>query len=326
MCAILKAAGGLTEIEGIKVGHCTDANAATGVTVVLVEEGARAAVDVRGSAPGTRETELLQPSRLVEEVQAIVLAGGSAFGLDAAGGAMRYLEERGRGYSTGPIRVPIVPAAIIFDLFIGSATVRPDAEMGYRACLEASAGPIVEGSVGAGTGATVGKIYGPQQAVKSGLGSTSCRCGELVVAALAVVNAFGDIYDRRGKLIAGPRHPQSGLMQCTADLLLSRSNPGFSGNTTLGVVATNGCFNREALRKIAQMAHNGLARSIWPVHTMWDGDLVFSLSLGEQEADISSAGTMAAEALAGAVERAIVTATTLAGIPAVSDLQKQDCD
>lgn len=319
-------AGGITDIEGVKVGHCTDSAAATGVTVILVEEGARAAVDVRGSAPGTRETELLQPSRLVEEVQAIVLAGGSAFGLDAAGGVMRYLEERGRGYSTGPLKVPIVPAAIIFDLLIGSASVRPDAEMGYRACLEASAGPVAEGSVGAGTGATVGKIFGPGQAIKSGLGSASCRCGELVVSALVVVNAFGDVYNRKGELIAGPRYPQSGLMGCTADLLLSHSNPGFSGNTTLGVVATNGCFNREALRKIAQMAHNGLARTIWPVHTMWDGDLVFSLSLGEKEADISIAGTMAAEALAGAVERAIATATTLDGIPAARDLGEQNYD
>jgi len=313
--------GGVTEIEGVKVGHYTDLDAATGVTVVLTEEGARAAVEVRGAAPGTRETDLLQPSRLVEEVQAIVLAGGSAFGLDAAGGVMRYLEEQGRGYSTGPLRVPIVPAAILFDLLIGNPDVRPDAGMGYQACLNASAGPVPEGSVGAGTGATVGKFYGPFQAVKSGQGSASCCYGGLVVAALVVVNAFGDIYDRRGKLIAGPRHPETGLMECTADLMLGRSGPGFPGNTTLGVVATNGCFNREALGKIAQMAHNGLARSIWPVHTMWDGDIIFSLSLGEEEADISLAGTMAAEAVAAAVERAIMAATPLCGIPSVKDLK-----
>lgn len=188
--------GGITEIEGIKVGVCSDRDAATGVTVVLVEEGARAAVDVRGSAPGTRETDLLRPSRLVEEVQAVVLAGGSAFGLDAACGVMRYLEERGRGFVVGPLSVPIVPAAILFDLLIGDMNVRPDAEMGYRACLNASAGPVPEGSVGAGTGATVGKIYGPFQAVKSGQGSASCRCGKLIVAALVAVNAFGDVFDR----------------------------------------------------------------------------------------------------------------------------------
>ncbi|NLA11241.1 MAG: P1 family peptidase [Firmicutes bacterium] len=308
--------GGITEIEGVKVGCCTDLEAATGVTVVLVEEGARAAVEVRGSAPGTRETDLLQPSRLVEEIQAIVLAGGSAFGLDAAGGAVRYLEERGRGFLTGPLAVPIVPAAILFDLFIGSAAVRPDAQMGYQACLEACGGPVAEGSVGAGTGATVGKFYGPHQAVKSGQGSASCSCGDLIVAALVVVNAFGDVCDSRGELLAGPRHPETGRMERTAELMQGRSGSAFPGNTTLGVVATNGCFNREALGKIAQMAHNGLARSIWPVHTMWDGDIIFSLSRGGVEADISLAGTMAAEAVSSAVERAILTATPLCGIPA----------
>ena len=322
MLKITGTTGGITDIEGVKVGHYTDLDAATGVTVILVEEGARAAVKVRGSAPGTRETDLLQPSRLVEEVQALVLAGGSAFGLDAAGGVMRYLEERGRGFPVGPLSIPIVPAAIIFDLLIGKSTIRPDASMGYRACLDAAAGPVVEGSVGAGTGATVGKFYGPFGAVKSGLGSASCRCGGLVVAALVVVNAFGDVYDRRGKLIAGPRHPETGAMERTADLMLSRSGSEFSGNTTLGVVATNGSFNREALGKIAGMAHNGLARAIWPVHTMWDGDLIFSLSLGEKEAEISLAGTMAAEAVSEAVERAVKTAASLGGVPAIKDLQE----
>ena len=315
--------GGITEIEGIKVGVYTDPDAATGVTVVLVEEGARAAVDVRGSAPGTRETDLLRPSRLVEEVQAIVLAGGSAFGLDAAGGVMRYLEERGRGYITGPLRVPIVPAAILFDLLIGDMNVRPDAEMGYRACLNASAGPVPEGSVGAGTGATVGKIYGPLQAVKSGQGSASCRCGNLVVAALVAVNAFGDVFNREGKLLAGPRNPETGAMERTAVLMTGCRGADFPGNTTLGVVATNGSFSREALCKIAQMAHDGLARSIWPVHTMWDGDIIFSLSAGKEEADISLAGTMAAEAVSGAVERAVLKAESLAGIPSVRDIKNK---
>lgn len=313
--------GGLTDIEGFKVGVCSDPDAATGATVVLVEEGARAAVEVRGSAPGTRETDLLQPSRLVEEVQAVLFAGGSAFGLDAAGGVMRYLEERGRGFATGPLHVPIVPAAILFDLLIGDMYRRPDAQMGYQACLNATAGPVPEGSVGAGTGATVGKIYGPLQAVKSGQGSAACCCGNLIVAALMAVNAFGDIFDRKGDLLAGPRNPSTGAMERTADLLMGRSGDSFPGNTTLGVVATNGSFSRDALHKIAQMAHNGLARSIWPVHTMWDGDIIFSLSRGEEEADISLAGTMAAEAVAEAVERAVLTAQSLAGIPAISDLK-----
>lgn len=312
--------GGITEIEGIKVGVYTDPAAATGVTVVLAEEGACAAVEVRGSAPGTRETDLLRPLRLVQEIQALVLAGGSAFGLDAAGGVMRYLEERGRGHLIGPLRIPIVPAAILFDLFIGDMSVRPDAEMGYRACLNASAGPVPEGSVGAGTGATVGKIYGPQQAVKSGQGSASCRCGDLIVAALVAVNAFGDVYNRRGELLAGPRDPQTGAMERTAGIMAGYGGDS-PGNTTLGVVATNGSFSREALGKIAQMAHNGLARSIWPVHTMWDGDIIFTLSRGEVEADISLAGTMAADAVAGAVERAVTTARSLAGIPSVENLK-----
>jgi len=299
--------GGITEIEGIKVGVCSDRDAATGVTVVLVEEGARAAVDVRGSAPGTR-------------VQAVVLAGGSAFGLDAACGVMRYLEERGRGFVVGPLSVPIVPAAILFDLLIGDMNVRPDAEMGYRACLNASAGPVPEGSVGAGTGATVGKIYGPFQAVKSGQGSASCRCGKLIVAALVAVNAFGDVFDREGRLLAGPRNPETGVMERTAGLMTAVRGD-FPGNTTLGVVATNGNFSREALRKIAQMAQNGLARSIWPVHTMWDGDIIFSLSTGKEEADVSLAGTMAAEAVSMAVERAVLTAESLAGIPSVKDIK-----
>lgn len=303
------------------MGVCSDYGAATGVTVVLVEEGARAAVDVRGSAPGTRETDLLRPGRLVEEVQAIVLAGGSAFGLAAAGGVMRYLEERGRGYPTGTLRIPIVPAAILFDLFIGDMSVRPDAEMGYRACLDASAGPVPEGSVGAGTGATVGKLYGPLQAVKSGQGSISHRCGNLVVAALVAVNAFGDIFDRQGKQLAGPRNPETGAMERTAGLMMGCSGGNFPGNTTLGVVATNGSFSREALCTIASMAHDGLARSIWPVHTMWDGDTIFALSRGDVKADISLAGTMAAEAVAGAVERAVLTAGSLAGIPSTKDLK-----
>ncbi len=291
------------------------------MTVVLVEEGARAAVDVRGSAPGTRETALLRPAQLVQEVQAVVLAGGSAFGLDAAGGVMRYLEERGRGYLTGTLRIPIVPAAILFDLFIGDASVRPDAEMGYRACLDASAGPVPEGSVGAGTGATVGKLYGPLQAVKSGQGSASRCCGSLVVAALVAVNAFGDIFDRRGKQLAGPRNPATGAMECTAALMAGCGGGDFPGNTTLGVVVTNGYFSREELCKIAVMAHNGLARSIWPVHTMWDGDTIFALSRGEEKADVSLAGTLAAEAVAGAVERAVLTAHSLAGIPSFKDLK-----
>ena len=310
---------GLTAIHGIRVGVTSNLEAATGVTVVLVENGASAAVEVRGSAPGTRETDLLSPGQLVEEVQAIVLAGGSAYGLDAASGVVKYLEEHGCGFSVGHFVVPIVPAAVLFDLFIGDGSVRPDAEMGYQACLAASNGPIPEGSVGAGTGATVGKIHGMMQAVKSGQGSSVLHKGDLLVAALVVVNAFGDIYDRLGNLLAGPRNPETDVMEKTIDLLINSGEAGFPGNTTLGVVATNAAFNSTALNKVCRLAHDGLARSIWPVHTMWDGDTVFALSKGAVEADVSLVGLMAAEAVALAVERAALTATSLCSIPAIGD-------
>jgi len=312
---------GLTDIPGIKVGVATNLEAATGVTVVLAEAGARAAVDVRGSAPGTRETDLLRPGQLVEQVQAIVLAGGSAFGLEAAGGVMRYLEEKKRGFAIGPYYVPIVPAAILFDLTVGDGAVRPDADMGFRACLEATDGPVPAGSVGAGSGATVGKIYGPDGAVKSGQGSAACRIGDLIIAALVVVNAFGDVYDRRGNLLAGPRNPATGKMERTVELLMGGEKSGAPGNTTLGIVATNANLPKEALQKVAQMAHDGLARTINPVHTMWDGDTIFSLSVGGQEADVNLVGIAAAEAVAAAVERAVLTATTLASVPSVADIK-----
>lgn len=311
---------GLTGIPGIKVGLVTDKEAATGVTVILIEGGARAGVEVRGSAPGTRETDLLRPGQLVEQVQAILLAGGSAFGLDAAAGVMRYLEEKKEGFPVGPYSIPIVPGAVLFDLFIGSGDIRPDAEMGYRACKEASSAPVAEGSVGAGTGATVAKINGPLQAVKSGQGSAAIQNRDLIVAALVVVNAFGDVYDRQGYLLAGPRDPETIKMCKTMDLLIDHEQTGFPGNTTLAVVATNASLQGTALTKVCQLAHDGLARSIWPVHTMWDGDTVFALSKGGVEADINLVGLLAAEAVSTAVERAILKAETLCGVPSVNDL------
>ncbi len=313
-------ANGLTDIPGIKVGVAADREAVTGVTVVLVEEGARAAVEVRGSAPGTRETDLLRPGQLVGETQAVVLAGGSAFGLDAASGVTAYLEEKGCGFPAGKYFVPIVPAAVLFDLFIGDGSIRPDAAMGREACLAASDGPVEEGSVGAGTGATVGKIYGTPQSIKSGQGSAAVQNGSLIVAALVAVNAFGDIFDRRGNLLAGPRNPETGKMDLTAEVLAGITSGGFSGNTTLGVVATNASFDSTALTKICQLAHDGLARSIWPVHTMWDGDTIFALSKGDLTADVNLVGLMAAEAIGLAVVRAVLKATSLGGIPARKDL------
>ncbi len=313
-------AAGLTDIAGIKVGTASNLEAATGVTVVLVEEGARAAVEVRGSAPGTRETDLLCPGQLVENIQAIVLAGGSAFGLDAASGVVRYLEDNNRGFQVGQFSIPIVPAAVLFDLFIGDGNVRPDSEMGYRACISASPEAVAEGSIGAGCGATVGKIHGMINAVKSGQGSSSKVIDNLVVAALVAVNAFGDIYDNQGRLLAGPRNPETGIMEKTLDLLINTGKSGFFGNTTLGVVATNADLDKAALNKICQLAHDGLARSIWPVHTMWDGDTIFALSKGNLKADLNLVGLMAAEAMAAAVRRAVIKATSLCQVPSISEL------
>ena len=313
--------GGITDIEGIKVGVASNYEAATGVTVVLAEKGARAAVEVRGSAPGTRETDLLRPGQLVEEVQGLVLAGGSAFGLDAAAGVMNYLEEKGFGFSVGEYMVPIVPAAALFDLYVGNGRIRPDAIMGYQAARDASAVTVPEGSVGAGTGATVGKIMGTAGSVKSGQGSALIKKNGLMVAALVVVNAFGDVYSKNGELLAGPRNPETGQMKKTTDLMFDAGESGFPGNTTLGVVATNAKLNKAALTKVAQLAHDGLARSIWPVHTMWDGDTIFTLSCGTEIADITMVGIMAAEAVAEAVRRAVITARSLGGIPSLNEIK-----
>ena len=311
---------GLTCIEGIKVGTASNLQAATGVTVVLVEEGAKAAVEVRGSAPGTRETDLLRPGQLIEEIQAVVLVGGSVFGLDAASGVVSYLEENICGFPVSQFRVPIVPAAVLFDLLIGDGRVRPDAAMGYQACVSASSDPVPEGSVGAGSGATVGKIHGMDYSIKSGQGSSALVKDNLVVAALVIVNAFGDVFDKRGNLLAGPRNQETGFMERTAELLMKPGYTGSPGNTTLGVVATNADLDKTALTKVCQLAHNGLARSIWPVHTMRDGDTIFALSKGDITENVDLIGLMAAEAVAAAVERAVLKAESLCKIPAVRDL------
>ena len=314
----------ITDIPGIKVGHYTDNEAVTGCSVILCETGAVAGVDVRGLAPGTRETDLLRPMNLVEKVQAILLSGGSAFGLDAAGGVMRYLEERGFGYDTVVAKVPIVPAAIIFDLAIGSSKVRPGVEEGYKACLAASDKEVAEGCVGAGTGATVGKALGMDRAIKSGLGTVSQEiAGGVIIAALVVVNAFGDIVDfKTGNVLAGVRNPQGKGFLKTTEILSGGydvQNP-LAVNTTLGVVATNARLNKEQANKVAQMAQDGLARAIEPSHTMYDGDTMFALSLGEKSADVTMLGSVAAEVVATAIIRAVLQAETLAGIPAVKDV------
>lgn len=318
----------ITDIPGIRVGHAEDLEALTGCTVVLCPEGTVGAVDQRGGAPGTRETDALHPVHLVNEVHAIVLAGGSAFGLDAASGVMRYLEEQGIGYPTPAGRVPIVPAAILFDLGIGDRTVRPDAAMGYRASENASDAPPAEGIHGAGAGATVAKLLGMERAVKSGIGTAALEIGNgLLVGALIAVNAVGDVVDpRTGETIAGPRGEDGEGMLNSLDLLRKMAGRSLEdteqgGNTVIGVVATNASLTREGAAKVAQMAHNGLAKTIRPAHMMMDGDTLFALATGSHPAgstplDISAIGAFAAEAVAEAVVRAVRKST------AAGDLQK----
>jgi L-aminopeptidase/D-esterase-like protein len=320
----------ITGIAGIKVGHYTDREAATGCTVILCEEGATAGVDVRGAAPGTRETDPLRPMSLVGKAHAILLSGGSAFGLDAAGGVMRYLEEHGHGFDTGAARVPIVPAAILFDLRIGKADVRPGPEEGYKACLAASGGPVAEGCVGAGTGATVGKILGAERMTKSGLGTACQELGPVTIGAIVAVNAFGDVIDpRTGETIAGPRDIEKGGFTDTMDIMKRAGEPIIASftHTTIGVVVTDASLDKEGANKVAQMAHDGLARAIRPAHTMFDGDVLFALATGEHgPGDVTVIGAVAAEVVAEAIVRAVRQADSLAGVPAMRDVNQKERD
>ncbi len=316
----------LTQVSGIQVGQVSDIQGCTGCTVILCPEGTVGGVEVRGSAAGTREMDALSPFHLVPHVHAVLLAGGSAFGLDAAAGVMRFLEERGVGFDVQVTRVPIVPTAILFDLRLGSSRARPDAHMAYAACQHAATGPVAEGSVGAGTGATVGKLFGIDQAMKSGLGTAGLEFpGGLKVAALAAVNAFGDVRDPgTGRLLAGAREsPESSrLVDTAAAMRRGVVRRGYvSENTTLAVVATNARLTKVQATKMAQMAHQGLVRTILPVHTTLDGDLVIGLATGEVESDLNAVGLAAADAVAEAIVRAVKTATTLGGLPAWSDLR-----
>jgi L-aminopeptidase/D-esterase-like protein len=321
-------AGGITDVQGVKVGHFTDRRRPTGCTVLLFEKGAAAGVDVRGSAPGTRETDLLNPVKSVQQVYAILLAGGSAWGLDAASGVMRYLEEHGLGFHFGSAVVPVVPAAILFDLGVGDAKIRPTAESGYQACRAATAGKVAEGNVGAGAGATVGKMFGMKSAMKSGIGTASIRIANtgIVVAAIAAVNAVGDVVDpRTGRIVAGARKPDgSGFMDTMARIREGHGVELAAGsNTTLGVVATNVAFDKTQLTKIAQMSHDGLARTIYPIHTPSDGDTIFAVATGAiaTRANHGAIGALAADVLAEAVLRAVKNARGLPGLPSVGDLK-----
>jgi L-aminopeptidase/D-esterase-like protein len=329
----------ITDIPGLLVGHAQDEEALTGCTVVLCEKGAIGGVDQRGGAPGTRETDAMHPMHLVNEVHAIVLSGGSAFGLDSATGVVDYLEERGVGFDVRVARVPIVPAAILFDLGVGSSEVRPDAQMGYQACLNASAERPVEGNVGAGTGATVGKIIGPAGAMKSGIGTASIEIGSgVLVGAIAAVNAFGDVVDpETGQIIAGARVVQKGPEKIgrgpyfadtmwVMQSLVGRSILGFMSNppenTVIGLVATNARFDKEQINKVAQMAQDGLARTVRPAHTMLDGDTIFALATGDVKADVNIVGAFAAEAFSQAILRAVRAAQPAAGLPCASEVEQ----
>jgi L-aminopeptidase/D-esterase-like protein len=318
---------GITDVEGIRVGHWTSTERPTGCTVVLAPpDGAVGGVDVRGSAPGTRETDLLNPENLVDRVNAVVLAGGSAFGLDAASGVMRYLDERGIGFDTGIAKVPIVPAAILFDLPLGPA-IRPDAAAGYAACEAATAMRPAEGNVGAGAGATVGKLFGFARGMKGGIGTASARLQGLTVGAIVAVNAVGDVVDpRTRRVLAGARTPDGKNKLGASAAVLAGEVPRLSAPgcaTTLGVVATNAELTKAQARKIAQMAQDGIARAIDPAHTMYDGDTIFTLATGsaKKAGDPTLLGAMAAEVVAAAILRAVMAARGLPDLPAAADLR-----
>jgi L-aminopeptidase/D-esterase-like protein len=317
----------LTAVAGLKVGHHTLTERPTGCTVIVVDGDAVGGVSQRGGAPGTRETDLLKPENLVDRVHAIVLAGGSAFGLDAASGAVRWLEEQRIGWTAGPSRVPIVPAAILFDLGIGgNASIRPGPECGYLAAKSATTNAVVEGSVGAGAGATVGKFGGGGRPMKAGIGSFAIALPSgLTVGAIVAVNAVGDIIDPdTGKVVAGARTPDNRLADARTLVrtgAASRSQPG--QNTTIGVVATNASLSKALAHRVALMAEDGLARAIYPSHTQGDGDTVFSLATGRWTgaADVTLIGALAADVMARAIVRAATQATSVAGIPAARDLK-----
>lgn len=317
----------ISRIEGIQIGHAEDVRAATGCTVIIAQEGAVAGVDVRGGAPGTRETDLLNPVNLVDKVHAVFLAGGSAFGLAAGAGVMRFLEEKGVGFDVQVARVPIVCGAVLFDLALGDPRVRPDEEMGYRACRNASAEECRQGSVGAGAGASVGKVLGMGRAMKSGVGCHAVQVGELRVGALVAVNCLGDVVDPvTGERIAGPLGDDGRSLLDSEDIMTAESagmKNRFVSNTTIGVVATNASLSKPQAAKVASMAHNGYARTLRPAHTMFDGDTVFSLATGTIGADVNVVGLLAARVVERAVVAAIRNATALCGLKSWSDLRRE---
>jgi len=314
----------ITDIEGIRIGHAQDLDAATGCTVVIGEAGMTAGVDVRGGAPGTRETDLLDPVNLVEQIHAVILAGGSAFGLDAASGVMQYLEEKKIGLDVLVTKVPIVCGAVLFDLTIGAQEVRPDKEMGYQACLNSNDPECPEGSVGAGTGATVGKIFGMERCMKSGLGVCCLQTGDLKIGAVVAVNCLGDVIDpKTGEILAGVLDENRKRLLNSEEIMIKEfagRKIEFGGNTTIGVIATNAELAKSETYKIASMAHNGYGRTMRPAHTMFDGDTIFAVATGKIKADVNVVGLLAARIMEQAVIRAVKKATSLCGFKCHSEL------
>jgi len=315
----------LTHVPGIRVGHVTDTHGATGCTVILCPPNTVGSVDVRGGAPGTRETDLLQPHNHVEEVTAVVLSGGSAFGLSTADGVMRWHDERQIGYKSGTgLIVPIVSGAILFDLLVGEPGVRPTAEMGYQACENATTEPVAEGTVGAGTGARIGAMFGNERASKGGIGTASIELENgLIIAALMAVNAVGDVIDEQGNILAGLRTPSgkgfSGMLNEMTTMMTAETQHNERENTVIGVVATNAKLSKAHVHKVAQMSHDGIARAVNPAHTMFDGDTMFALATGEISASPTLVGAYAANLVAEAIRNGVTAATSLGGVRAIRD-------
>lgn len=318
----------ITDIENIKIGNAENIAAGTGCTVILCENGAPAGLDVRGGGPASRESELLKPTAAAGAIHGVLLSGGSAFGLDAAGGVMKYLEERNIGFDVGITKVPLVCQSCLFDLGVGDFRVRPDQAMGYEACVNAQGCNYRDGNFGAGCGATVGKLHGAASAMKSGIGSYAVRIGELKVGAIVAVNALGDIYDwKTGKKVAGLLAADGKSFLNTEEEVYKSYEVienKFVGNTTIGAIITNGAFTKTELCKIASMAQNGCARAIRPVHTMADGDSLYALSVGNVRADQDMTGTLAAQVVSEAILRAVKAAGSAYGFPAAEDLLQEE--
>lgn len=314
--------GAITDVPGIQVGHAQNLDAMTGTTVILAREGATGGVDVRGSAPGTRETDLFQERKAIDKIHAITLAGGSAFGLDAATGVMQYLEEQNIGFQTPGGKVPIVASAVLYDLEIASGRIRPDKQMGYDAARTAHSAEHSQGNHGAGTGATVGKILGAQNAMKAGLGTASVQVGDLIVGAIVAVNAVGDVFDpQTNTKIAGVYDYENAAFLDTVEIMKAGHIANLEGqNTTIGVVATNAKFTKAEANKVAEMAQNAYAKAINPVHTMFDGDTVFALATGQVEADVNLVGILAVEAMTKAIANAVYHADSYGSLLAHKDI------